>query len=962
MSPSLRASVRRVLCVAGVIAATSAVAEPQSTAGSTVDEIVIVTGSYLRGTAEDAALPVDVITADDLQKQGAPGMVDILKAVPAVQAVIGEANQFGSGQSAGAGSVNLRGLGGVRTLVLLNGRRLAPIPTTTTTTGVDTNLIPIAALSRIEVLKDGAAATYGSDAIGGVINFITKENFDGLDLTGSYSYIEGSDGDYDANIAWGYNVGSGHGLVSAGYRHRSELNTQERDWAVRSITENPQGGYSLAGNPGVFSTGTGASIVDPACTAVGGTVLGSCRFQFIPFFNIVEEEEHYQLYTDYNMDITDSVALHVEGLYATNDVQAEAASPSYAPNQGPAGGALPSYFVPLANPGIQALLNNANSGLTPAQRAAITGSTVGGVPGVNFSGLSWRPLAQGGNPEYGGGGLENERKFNAFRVNVGLSGDIGDSMNWQTAATYMEDKGEISTPDFLVSRLGLALRGLGGPNCVGTTPGQNGCQWLNPVSSGVPFNAATGQVNNLTYQPGTEPSADLIRWISTDNSFEATTSLLVVDAVVSGESGIPLPGGNIGWAVGAQYRDNGFEREVTDDFANIALNPCADTPVNGSMSCTSQTGALSFYGPISEVDVSQDLYAVFTEISLPILDTLNAQLAVRYEDYGGGIGDTTDPKLAVRWQALDWLALRASAGTTFRAPPQTSVTPGFTTGLAFIYGNYKAFDTFGNPDLKPEKADTFNVGFIVKAGNFNATLDYFNFKFKDQLTTESGTQLVTAFFGPTGATDHCGDPAFAGLQARFTFAGACSAANLIRVRQNNINALTDVTVSGVDLGTYYQFENVMGGDLTVGLDATYNIEYDIGANIVAGVLIDPAQDVIGTRGGRGTGAALAELKGGVFIDYARGIHNARLTGHYIGGVDDVRATILANTPGKNVDAFKSYDLSYRVKLPANLTASATVFNLTDEDPPFARLDLSYDPLQGANPVGRIVKVGVMKSF
>jgi len=211
MSPVLRGSIQRILFAAGVLATGVVCAAPQET--GEIAEIVIVTGSYIRGTAEDAALPVDVVTSDDLAKQGSPALVDVIKSIPAVQGVIGESNQFGVGQAAGSGNVNLRGLGAVRTLVLLNGRRLAPSPAGTS---VDTNLIPSSAVGRIEVLKDGAAATYGSDAIAGVVNFITKENVVGLSVGGSYSYIEDAGGDYDTHINYGWLEGIAIVLVSAG--------------------------------------------------------------------------------------------------------------------------------------------------------------------------------------------------------------------------------------------------------------------------------------------------------------------------------------------------------------------------------------------------------------------------------------------------------------------------------------------------------------------------------------------------------------------------------------------------------------------------------------------------------------------------------------------------------------------------------------------------------------------------
>ncbi|MDO9249178.1 MAG: TonB-dependent receptor plug domain-containing protein, partial [Phenylobacterium sp.] len=141
-------SLRGASAVAILLGAGLAAGAAQAQDANEVAE-VIVTGSYIRGTPEDAALPVDVLSAQDLQKQGSPAMVDIIKSIPGVQSVLGEANQFASQATTGSGNINLRGLGAIRTLVLMNGRRLAGSPGGS---GVDTNLLPSAAIGRIEVL------------------------------------------------------------------------------------------------------------------------------------------------------------------------------------------------------------------------------------------------------------------------------------------------------------------------------------------------------------------------------------------------------------------------------------------------------------------------------------------------------------------------------------------------------------------------------------------------------------------------------------------------------------------------------------------------------------------------------------------------------------------------------------------------------------------------------------------
>lgn len=224
----LRAALMTSAGIAGLFGAGQAAAQENES------EVIIVTGSHIAGTPEDTALPVDVITADDLLNQASPTPLDIIKNLPTSNGVLGDTNQFDSRAqgSEGSGSINLRGLGPQRTLVLLNGRRMVTNPFAQAAAGaVDTNTLPMAAIGRIEVLKDGAAATYGSDAIGGVVNFITRDNLEGGELGGNYSYIDGSEGAYDVSALWGVHGQTARLVVSLGYQHRSELAVLDRDWA-----------------------------------------------------------------------------------------------------------------------------------------------------------------------------------------------------------------------------------------------------------------------------------------------------------------------------------------------------------------------------------------------------------------------------------------------------------------------------------------------------------------------------------------------------------------------------------------------------------------------------------------------------------------------------------------------------------------------------------------------------------
>ena len=281
---------------------------------------ILVTGSLIRGTPEDAALPVDVISAEELAKQGSPSALDLIKNLPVSNGVIGDANQFDSRSqgSEGVASINLRGLGPERTLVLLNGRRMVPAGTGVPV--VDVNLLPQAAIGRVEILKDGAAATYGSDAIAGVVNFITRDRQEGLILGGDYRYIKESAGDWTANGSYGHS-GDGYRFLAAfGYQHRSTLKTTDRDFLITDYASNPQGGYTGGGNPGNFAfTGSTAQgfFRDLGCESLGGfrSLPGSttdrCTVNYNQFGNLIEPEDRLQAYVETEFEVGDNGTLNL---------------------------------------------------------------------------------------------------------------------------------------------------------------------------------------------------------------------------------------------------------------------------------------------------------------------------------------------------------------------------------------------------------------------------------------------------------------------------------------------------------------------------------------------------------------------------------------------------------------------------------------------------------------------------
>lgn len=998
----------RYFCSASAMAALFALAasgQAQAQAQTSPTEVgeVVVTGSFIRGTPEDAALPVDVISQEDLEKQGSPSTLELIKSLSVSSGVLGDTNQFDTRAqgSEGSGSINLRGLGAQRTLVLLNGRRMPINPFGGGAAGiVDTNILPVAAIGRVEILKEGAAATYGSDAIGGVVNFITRTNFDGLEVGGSYRHIDGSKGDWDATAIWGKAWDNGNVMLAAGYQHRSELRTTDRSWAQRPYSESVEGGWSggssvtafipiFQGPTGAWAPAAGFA-VDTGCGPLGGAQIGgglpACNWQYTPYDNLVEKENKFQIYGEVNADLSENHRFHAEAFYSKTDVPEWKTSPSYLALQAPTAltnptvgsltpAVLAGYFVPASNPGLA------------AYRAANPTQIPAFATGVHLPGVRYRPLSFGGNPLFGErGSSEGLRQYEAYRVSAKLTGDLPwGGLGYDIAVTYGQEVARRTGYDTLVGRLQLALRGFGALNsdsngCTAaetnnftTNAGNNaiGCYYFNPFSNAIQTAALTG-APNPGFNAAVANNPDLIRWFFPQLSTKQAARLFVADAVITGQTGIELAGGEVAWAAGVQFRNDVLETNYSQ-FSNRDVTPCIDTVVNGDTSCPGRAGAFLFLANASEADLDQQVYAAFAEVSVPFTDDIQVQLAARYEDYNGEVGSTFNPKISARWQITDWLAIRGGVGTTFRGPPLSALNPSTGTGFSFIAGSFRAIDFTGNPDLKPEEADNYTAGVIFNAGGLRATVDYWRFDFRDPIVAEPSGAMVATMF-PGGSTARCGDPAFAGLQARFSFQGACSLATISRVKSFAVNG-PGLKTSGVDFLANYDFGEVfMGGSVNVGLSATYTIEYKLQDFEVGGVVVQAGYDAAGLLNYQLSATSLPEWKGSAFVEYSLDRHNLRFTLNYIDSYHDQRADvpgagILAPNPqtgqvitrGSNIKSKILAELDYRVELPWDTTVTASIDNLFDSDPSFARLDLNYDPFTG-NALGRTFKLAVKKRF
>jgi Outer membrane receptor for ferrienterochelin and colicins len=427
-------------------------------------------------------------------------------------------------------------------------------------------------------------------------------------------------------------------------------------------------------------------------------------------------------------------------------------------------------------------------------------------------------------------------------------------------------------------------------------------------------------------------------------------------------------GGPISWAWGAQYR---YDRTIQDPDVLYDANatPCVDSPPfgDGAPYCpTTANGPFLFNANERPYDVNRKISSTFAEFLIPITEDLELTLAGRYEYYESQ-DETFNPKASVRWQLLDWLALRGSVGTTYRAPSATITTANFNRNLTNANGTYRANDLYGNPDLKPEEAFTYNIGAAVNFSNFRATVDYWNFDFDDPMTSETTADLLNVMFPGGSATGNCGNPAYAAVQARFTFDGTCGRANILSYRTQYING-GNVKTSGVDFQANLDVGEVIGGALTTGFDGTYLLKFDEAPYLIEGFSSSAAgvQERAGTyRASLFTG--YNRLRANAYVNWSRGIHNLRWQTRFVSSTTHVETNPIAlaaalKIPGTKIPEYWQHDLTYRVELPWNTTLTATVQNIFDEDPPFALgTQYSYDPGSG-NPLGRVYSLALKARF
>jgi iron complex outermembrane recepter protein len=917
----------------------------------TLDEIV-VTGSLIRGTPLDTALPVEVYTAEDMEASGSPTALEFAKSLSVAGPMSGEAYYFGGAALTGSVQYNLRGIGADKTLTLFNGRRMHQ----------NTSVIPSGAISRVEILKDGAAVTYGADAVGGVVNFITRNSFEGNQISASYKYVADSDGEYTLNLLGGFGSDNTEVLYAAEWEHRSKLSAMDRSfsnkpyyvnpapwsaltnmatWYARgnipafppALPANPGPGGTAGANEWGGITGIVPDFNESECRAVGGVYTAAatnttCSYNYSPFYNLVEDNDIYRLYGQVLTEINEDLNFFLRAGFSRVKTPDITGSPSQPVIRGPAinTGATFQLYVPLTNPHAQEF----------AERRGF--DQTGGFPFTHgFTPVTYRAFAHGGNPIYSDGGAPSDIDNKFWHISTGLDGNLTDDIHFDFGMTYNQSNTSADSPDIILYRVQQALMGFGGPNCnvedldpnrLGTqnpaAAGQGDCMWYNPFATNFRGQPEFGLDNPQYGGAGAENPRELINWIYNDRYQENTIWSLTSDFVLSGlaPDEVQLPGGPIGWAAGTQWRTIRQRNTVVDPFYN-GSQPCAwpielghqvpreqsDPAFNG---CTvDEPGPFQFFGTLKPNASEQTRTSIFGELNLPVLDSLQFSLALRHERFGSGL-DTTVYKVFGKWDVTDNLSVRGSYGTNYQAPG-TDLNPGQITNAVNSYtiagGAWRGAQTFTRTDIDPEEATVSSFGVIWQSQGvlpdhrLRVIVDYFNIETEDELGfLASANDIAEAVFSihpdplaapgtpvPTNGTA-LADCSHP-LADRITFEGGCIQGTTTAADFSSVRR--DFGNGPGQLTAGFDIQANYGfplyaGMLDISLTATNIRRFRQTATILDGYEIDSGSNRLGKLNFATIANATSKWRTNVSTNYAQGDHNFRFVMNYISGVRDDR--------------------------------------------------------------------------
>jgi iron complex outermembrane recepter protein len=886
------------------------------------DEAMVVTGSRIKRSASLAAsAPVEVLDSKAIARTGASNVSDLIQLLTAAQGsgFQGGGNPGNAGGGAyGAASINLRGLGAASTLVLVNGRRLVPSGGGGGAESfADVGVIPLAAIERVEILKGGGSAIYGADAVGGVVNIITRAAWNGLRLQlDGQGATRADHGEFTVSGAYGAKTERARLMLALSYSRRSELRSDKRPFSQAANVD-------VNGNPGTFilpgfdpANPTRTRFPDPGCTNAEGSMLQpipgtqdvNCIFNFSRFFTLISGLERAHIFGSGSFDLSKHVTLFAEA-----QVQ-RARTNIYA---------TPAYSVP------------------PPLLV---------VPADHVDNPFGRPATFVGRPFGAAAGAQSTViGDDTFRVVAGARGDIPSDViedwDWEISGSWGVSRYTSFVSDTLREPLTRALNSCSDPKDL------SGC--YNPF-----FSAIDG-----TGTPNSQKVVDSIYGTAT------TVSEHFLQTYHAGMSGslFNLPGGPLGAAVGAELRHERRQTQTDHDSTEQRF-----TFFLGSTDANASRDVLSGYAELR--------WPFWTGIELQTAVRVERYTDIGRTTPSPFAGLSVTPAKIFGPDkvpaALRRLSLTGQVTSAFRAPTLYQANPGFQvvpTPLR-IPGNplpiYSPVQNFGNPSLQPERALVFTGGVNYQPIDaLQLFAELWQYDYRNRIALDSAQQVLDRDLMLLQDSQP-GDPRVVRDPAT---------GDLVRVQLTQQNIAGKVSTSGVDFGATLTFTDPAFGMISVGAQGTLTLSYTIPRAQAAGRRVpnvQPAQtleplnctaercEAVGSRNYNTIAPPLPRLRLHAPIVWAFDNHLATVMLHYTSGIandNDVQSDGQLGWLGAQLTC----DLQYGYTIPdwigKELSLRVGIYNVFDTLPPATRDNNGFETML-YDPRGRMAYLKLVASY
>ncbi len=899
---NLRARVLASLASISLVAILPGVAAYAQQEDDNLDEMeieeIITTGSRIRRDDFTSSSPLTVISGQSILDQGLSNLGEALRQ----QASIGTGgfNQSSILSGGGATSIDLRNLGQSRVLILINGRRVASFADALANQAADLTFVPTAMVDRVEILRDGASAVYGSDAITGVVNVILKRDFEGVEASFNTGASGEGDGEsYGFSITAGTSSDRGSFVAGAEYRRQDPIKQVDRDWAFPAISALNSGGATNGSifSPGGLFLGDGGALFCTQSRALGGDEITN-----------VVGVENCGLGTAQNVSSPDDVVLARYDYGLQQDL------------------IIDSEVITLSGFGNYELTDNVSVFLESQFAKRLGTSHLDGNPGsfgtASFPNGTRVPATNPNNPT-GQDGLflfrpsstvgprTSEYESNTIRIVAGVEGDLPVGNDWIYEGSFLYTRVDADLRTDSVWNMARFLRISDPDQCA-----------ADPLCTSVVN--PSGALD--TFRPGNW-TADEVEYMRQRSASLSQFDTIGWQAFISGPT-VELPAGPLNVAFGLESRrETGFNKP--DSFTS---------------------GGESIANQVFPTDGAVEVDEAFAEFDIPLLsgmvafEDLSLNLQWRYSDYDV-FGSEDVYRIGLNWQVAPWIRLRANTSTAYRAPQVTDLFGGTVVSFDFFspdicdasasgitpgsneYQNclldgvdpatftqpsaQYAVNSGSNPDLTPETADTSTYGVVLTPGGFleglQLSVDAWDVDVDDLISRNTSESVLNACYeGPVGLTapecDRFERNPLSGVPINF---------------DNNLENLTNVKTNGLDIGINYAFDGFGDTAWNVALNGTYVDE----------------NTFFPFAGGADDRGSIPRFQGNLRTDLFLGNWSFSWLMRYISSMDD------PSFDGNNVfgyDGPPSYDKhdlriaydwdNYRLLIGIN--------NVTDEDPPY----------------------------